>query len=346
VAAAVRPAAAGHPVELTASASSADGRPAGYPFRGPGLLARVGPFAAIAVLAEASLALPPGPASTSAAVASVVLLAAVAAAFLLRWSRLPGWMPVLVPLAYTGSVLCLILAAGTTSGVGIVILVPLIWTALFQQMWESACVVAAIVAVEVVISLTPVAVPDVVIARRVILWAALGTVLSVATHGLRDRIRRAREQAAQLQDRLREVSITEDRDRIRAGRRRAAPGRQGWVRGAAAGGSGPDRPAFRRDPHRDHRQRRLIYRHSRSPAVGWGYRDNGTVRVFGSPGQGRPGRDRYRHRAGPGLDPVRLAPSHQGAAVTDRTGGREVVADGLHHPRSLGREADGLSFRA
>jgi len=200
--------------KLAAGASSADGRPAGYPFRGPGLLARAGPFAAIAVLAEASLALPPGPASTPAAVASVVLLVAVAAAFLLPWSRLPAWMPVLVPLAYTGSVLCLILAAGTTSGVGIVILVPLIWTALFQRMRESACVVAAIVAVEVIISLTPVAVPDAVIARRVILWAALGTVLSVATHGLRDRIRRAREQAVQLQDRLREVSIAEDRDRI------------------------------------------------------------------------------------------------------------------------------------
>lgn len=192
----------------------ASGAPAGYPFRGPGLLARVWPFAAIAVLAEASLALPPGPTSAWAAATSVVLLLAVAAAFLLPWPRLPGWMPVLVPLAYTGSVLALVLAAGTTSGVGIVILVPLIWTALFQRSWESACVVAAIVAVEVIISLTPVTVPDAVTARRVILWAALGTVISVATHGLRDRIRRAREQAAQLQDRLREVSITEDRDRI------------------------------------------------------------------------------------------------------------------------------------
>jgi signal transduction histidine kinase len=203
--------------EPAAGASPADGRRAGYPFRGPGLLARVGPFAATAVLAEASLALPPGPASTGAAVTSVVLLVAVAAAFLPPWPRLPGWMrwmQVLVAKAYTGSVLALILAAGTTSGVGIVILVPLIWTALFQQLWESACVVAAIVAVEVVISLTPVAVRDAVIARRVILWAALGMMLSVATHGLRDRIRRAREQAAQLQDRLREVSIIQDRDRI------------------------------------------------------------------------------------------------------------------------------------
>ena len=85
--------------EPTTGALPAEGRRAGYPFRGPGLLARVGPFAAIAVLAEASLALPPGPASTWAAAASVVLLAAVAAAFLLPWPRLLGWMPVLVPLA-------------------------------------------------------------------------------------------------------------------------------------------------------------------------------------------------------------------------------------------------------
>jgi hypothetical protein len=133
--------------EPTAGTPPAGGRPAGYPFRGPGLLARAGPFAAIAVLAEASLVLPPGPASAWAAVISVVLLVAVAAAFLLPWAQLPGWMTVLVPLAYTGSVLALILAAGTTSGVGIVILVPLIWTALFGQLWESACVVAAIVAV-------------------------------------------------------------------------------------------------------------------------------------------------------------------------------------------------------
>jgi hypothetical protein len=62
----------------TAGPPAADGRLVGYPFRGPGLLVRVGPFAAIAVLAETSLVLPPGPASTWAAVASVVLLVAVA----------------------------------------------------------------------------------------------------------------------------------------------------------------------------------------------------------------------------------------------------------------------------
>jgi hypothetical protein len=143
----------------TAPVSPASDDPWGPPFHGPGLAVRVAPFAVVAVLAEASLALPPGPRSVPAAVVSVLLLA-VPAAFLLPWSRLPAWASVFVPLLYTGSVLALILAAGATSGVGIVILIPLVWTALFHQRWESACVVAAIVAVEVIISLTPATVPD------------------------------------------------------------------------------------------------------------------------------------------------------------------------------------------
>jgi hypothetical protein len=97
-----------------------------------------------------------------------------------------------MPLAYTGSVLALILAAGSASGVGIVILVPLIWTALYHRRWESGCIVAAVVAVEVIISLTPVAAPGAVAAPRVILWAALGAVIAFATHELRERGSRAR----------------------------------------------------------------------------------------------------------------------------------------------------------
>ncbi len=186
------------------------------PFGRPGLRTRALPFAVVAVVAEASLLLPPGPQSWPAVLVSVALLLAVAAAFALPWARLPAWMPVLVPLAYTGSVLALILAAGTTSGVGIVILIPLIWAALFHRPWESVCIVVAIVAVEVTISLTPVLVPGAVIARRVLLWACLGALISVAAHGLRDRIRRAQDESERLQGRLRDLTVIEDRDRIAA----------------------------------------------------------------------------------------------------------------------------------
>jgi signal transduction histidine kinase len=204
----------------TRSATSAlPGEPDGSPFRGPALWARAAPFAVVAALAEASLALPPYTKPGWAVLVSIVLLALVPAEFMLPWSRLPSWMPVLVPLTYTGSVLALLLAAGVTSGVGVVILIPLIWTALFHRPWESACVVAAIVAVEVITSVTPVMDSDAVIARRAILWVLVGVLVSVATHGLRDRIARSQQRSAQLQSRLRELSILADRDRIAAGLR-------------------------------------------------------------------------------------------------------------------------------
>ncbi len=193
------------------------GQPPGFPFRGPGLLARVVPFAVVAVLAEVSLALPPGVQSQPATIVSIVLLLAAAGLFALPWRRLPSWATVLIPLTYTGSVLALILAGGNTSGVGIVILTPLVWAALFHQRWESACVVVAIVAAEVVASLVPTAAADSVIARRVLLWAALGTMISVATHGLRDRIAQSQRESAQLQEQLRELTVQQDRDRIAAG---------------------------------------------------------------------------------------------------------------------------------
>ena len=195
--------------------SVAPGETARSPFRGPGLWTRVAPFAVVAVLAEASLLLPSGTESGPAALASVLLLLLTAAGFLLPWARLPRWMTVLVPLTYTGSVLALDLAAGSTSGVGIVILIPLVWTALFHRRWESVCVVTAIVVTEVIVSVT-VAVPDAFIARRAIVWTALGALISVATHGLRDRIRRSRERSEKLQSRLRELTVLADRDRIAA----------------------------------------------------------------------------------------------------------------------------------
>jgi signal transduction histidine kinase len=199
----------------SADAGSRDVVPGGSPFRGPGLVARVAPFALVAVAAQASLALPPGTRAWPAVAVSLVLLAATGLAFLLPWHRLPGWFTVLVPLAYTGSALALTLAGGTVSGVGLVLLVPLIWTVLFHRRWESACVVVAIVAAEIVVSVVQSA-PDAVIVRRVLLWGALGALLAVATHGLRDRISRSQEATARLQERVGELMVVQDRDRLAA----------------------------------------------------------------------------------------------------------------------------------
>ena len=203
---------------LTAGISAAPGHPPGYPFRGPGLLARVAPFTVVVVLAEASLALPSGGRmSPWPRVASIVLLLAMPAGFLLPWSRLPVWMSVLVPLTGTGWVLALLLAEGGAHvGLAPIALVPALWTALFHRRWESACIVVAIAAVELADSLAAAAPSASVIVRRVLLWVLLSGLIAVATHGLRDRIRRSQEETARLQERLRELSLLEDRDRIAA----------------------------------------------------------------------------------------------------------------------------------
>jgi diguanylate cyclase (GGDEF)-like protein len=151
---------------------------------------RVLPFAVVAVLAVASIALPPGPTSDADAFASVGLLLLTALLLSLPISRSPGLFSILVPVTYSFSVLLMILAAGgSNSGVGIVILLPLVWTALYHRPWESAVVVVTIVAIEAIQSLTPVVVPSAVIARRVVFWLAIGGLISVATHDLRARVR-------------------------------------------------------------------------------------------------------------------------------------------------------------
>jgi signal transduction histidine kinase len=190
-------------------------RESGSPFRWEGLLVRIAPFAVVAVLAELSLALPSGPPHWPEIAASVVLLAVTAGAVFLPWDRLPGWAPVIVPLLYTASVLPLMLAAGgSNGGIGVVLLIPLVWTVLFHRPWESACLMAAIVVVLLVISLVPDEAPAATIFRRLVFWGLLATMLAIAAHGLRARIQRSQEASVRLEQRLRELSVLQDRDRI------------------------------------------------------------------------------------------------------------------------------------
>ena len=181
-----------------------------------GLLVRIAPFAGLAVIAEASLLLPPGPASLADAIVSVLLLAAVAAEItFVPWPRVPGWLTVTVPLLYTASILFLIQGAGgSTSGVGIVLLSPLIWAALFHRRWETAVVAVAVLGVMLFVSLNPDMATTSVLIRRMFFWAALATMIAFVGHGLRGRVRRSRQETARVQDRLREMSILADRDRI------------------------------------------------------------------------------------------------------------------------------------
>ena len=181
-----------------------------------GLLVRIAPFAALALIAEASLLLPPGPSSLPYAVVSVLLLAGVAAEIIfVPWPQVPGWLTVTVPLLYAASIFALIQAAGgSTSGVAIVLLSPLIWAALFHRRWETGLVAVAVLGIMLYISLNPDMVSTTVLLRRMFFWAALTVMIAFVGHGLRARVRRSRQETARVQERLREMSILADRDRI------------------------------------------------------------------------------------------------------------------------------------
>ena len=184
------------------------------PFRGRGSLPRLAPFALAAALAEASLLLPPGYSSAPAAAASLSLLVATGAAIgLVPWTRISAGATAAVPLVYCASVLMLTLAAGPNSGIGVVVLIPLVWTALFHDRWQAALVVAAILFVELDTSVAQHAL-DATMARRLVLWGLLGAAVSTAIHGVRDRVRASHAKATRLRDQLREAEWTEERLRL------------------------------------------------------------------------------------------------------------------------------------
>src|SRR5580658_3511246 len=89
------------------------------PFARGSTRTRIFPFAVVAVLAELSSALPPGPRSALDIWISLGLLAACALAVRAPWDRMPNGLTVLVPLLFEASVLWLRLGqGGVNTGVG------------------------------------------------------------------------------------------------------------------------------------------------------------------------------------------------------------------------------------
>ena len=190
----------------------------GDPFERRGLLKRIGPFAVVAFLAEISIALPPGPSSSNYTVLSALLFFATFVGCLVPWDRLPNAANVLVPLTYVGSVLTLNLAAGgSTSGVGIVILVPLVWVALYHRPYQSGILVVVVVLYQLVTSLIPTQLPGSVITRRLVFWFALAALVSFATHQLRHQIRVMLDQRQELVEQRESalVDMTRSFERLR-----------------------------------------------------------------------------------------------------------------------------------
>jgi diguanylate cyclase (GGDEF)-like protein len=106
---------------------------------------------------------------------------------------------VVIPLLYVGSSLALILAAGGSStGVGLVVLLPILWSALNLELWKSLVVVVAVGAVEFVNTYLPLDVSDAVRLRRVVSWLAIGALFAYTIHEIRSRIERIGAQREQI----------------------------------------------------------------------------------------------------------------------------------------------------
>jgi signal transduction histidine kinase len=159
------------------------------PFNCSGLGRRALPFGLIGAVALVSLAFSPAPQSMGDLVIGGVLLFVSGLSLLLPWSSLPEWGTVFVPLTYLAGTVMLILATGSSgSGLGILILAPVVWTALYHRKWESAVVLCALLVALVITSLTPVVDPGTVIFRRLFLWAVLSGTFVVAAFELRNRL--------------------------------------------------------------------------------------------------------------------------------------------------------------
>jgi diguanylate cyclase (GGDEF)-like protein len=156
------------------------------------------PFLVVATVAELSLILSPSTVTFWGAILSVILLLVSIGVFLLLEQTTAKWAFVAVPLIYSGSALALVLSAGLTSGVGLVILLPVVWAALYLKVWQSIVLVLVVVIDEFVTSIAPVTVSDSVRLRRLGIYLLMTSLIVFSVHELRIRITRISSQREAL----------------------------------------------------------------------------------------------------------------------------------------------------
>ncbi len=155
------------------------------------------PFAAVALVGQVSAAWPPGPSNFSAFWVSTGLLLALLLVVVVRQHVLPETLLFRVGI-YIASVMFLMIATGgVSSGLGALLLIPVVGVALYGRRWESACVVALVLAAVLCVSLTT---PDLATAtgRRLLLFGSISVMFSVAIHALRDRLNLSNERTRRL----------------------------------------------------------------------------------------------------------------------------------------------------
>lgn len=198
------------------SATTEVGVEKGYVFRHTGWAVMTLPFLGVAILAEASLFLPPGPVSSFDAFLSLILLSLTGMALLLPWRNWPVQVVVVVPLIYLSSCAVLIRAAGgSTSGVGLAVFLPILWAALYLEKWMTSVVLATVVVIELATTHTSGFSFEVAGLRRSVIYLAVGLLVAFTIHALRDRVEASNERIQTINAEM-AVTIDELRERNRS----------------------------------------------------------------------------------------------------------------------------------
>jgi diguanylate cyclase (GGDEF)-like protein len=181
--------------------SSGLGATAMRPLSDPGAPGRVAPFAAVAIVVLMLVLLPPtSPSWPLLAAAAVVTTAVIAAALFVPWIRLPPWCQASIPLSFF-AVVALVRQAegGATSGYSPLVMLPILWIAVYGSRTQLRLASAATAATFLtpLILVGPPLYPSAGW-RGSVLWVAIGLLAGTAAQKLVDQSRQRTADVAAL----------------------------------------------------------------------------------------------------------------------------------------------------
>jgi diguanylate cyclase (GGDEF)-like protein len=149
---------------------------------------RSAPFAIAGLVALASTLLPPGPRHPEWLLVAVALAVALALDGVLGFSkRAPVWVPTVQLLVTVTAITVVAYAAGPSSGLTALLLLPVIFSALYGKPWEAAFLIPAVVVADTFIWAQSTSTPAALF-RSLAVYTGIALLVTVATHGLRQRL--------------------------------------------------------------------------------------------------------------------------------------------------------------
>jgi diguanylate cyclase (GGDEF)-like protein len=149
---------------------------------------RSAPFAIAGLVALASTLLPPGPRHPVWLLLAIALAVALALDGILGMSkRAPAWVPTVQLLVTVAAISVLAYADGPSSGLSALLLLPVIFSALYGRISEAAFVIPAIVVADTFIWAQGTSTPAALF-RSLVVYTGIALLVTIATHGLRRRL--------------------------------------------------------------------------------------------------------------------------------------------------------------